>query len=668
MEEVLAGAKSALRDLERLVDAQTLKLRTMRALSADPDVSCDESVAAASRLANALARPTARRHVHRARRDPFDDDDDDDVIDDDDLSSDDLSPSSSSAAYPVVRGARARDTRTGLMPSSRRVGDARAVAKRRDVWPDHLRLVAATRLDADPTAFAMMPQRGEDDLPRYFVAGDALGRVHVLRPDGDLAVMSDSTTGSAVTAVTCALTRKNETTIVSGHADGSVAFHRAFETDATSVDRDAMVVDDLHALIATVHVIRTVADARAADATGVPSPKRAAGSTATPRGEDDVLATRGRAQPQGRRASARADVDTDMAPDADPAAARVVALESYRVQNRRYFAAADATGKVVLFVDQGERFHAVLDTLDGPVVAFKPSTRRINWLTANGAGGVDPSTFEVRWAPCAHLNGTTLASAKFDVVASSKFYAVSGDGEVLTGFANADAPRVTCAMRNRRTLRLPPGSTVATIKGYAFVATGYDVSVFNVTASGRKPPRDVTTAAASHLAAAFGGAMDVEEDARGPALVATNGRGRFVAVGLAGGIVATYESELPVFRPERVSAKLWSQPLFVAAMGLIAAWQFYRQRAAGSVGRVGGGPMPMDFDPKMLEKLARAGVDTKEVSAAMRLGDGGGGVARGRFGNAKTDAAMARPGYRDFDASKFRREMERSGKWRQTKF
>ena len=125
----------------------------------------------------------------------------------------------------------------------------------------------------------------------------------------------------------------------------------------------------------------------------------------------------------------------------------MVALASYRVQNRRYFAAADATGKVVLFVDSGERVYAVLDTLDGPVVAFKPSTRRINWLTANGAGGVDPSTFEVRWAACAHLNGTTLASAAFDVIASSKFYAVSGDGEVITGFANPDAGRASRARR-----------------------------------------------------------------------------------------------------------------------------------------------------------------------------------------------------------------------------
>ena len=295
MEEVLAGAKSALRDLERLVDAQTLKLRTMRALSADPDVSCDESVVAASRLAETLARSTApaRRHVHRARRDTLDDDDDEDHL---------SASSDHHSSFPDRLSSSSSPT--GLIPSSRRVGDARAVAKRRDVWPEHLRLFAATRLDADPTAVAMMPQRGEDDFPRYFVAGDAIGRVHVLRPDGDLAVLSDSATGSAVTSVTCALARKNETVIVSGHADGSVAFHRVFETDPFSADRDAVVVDDLHALIATVHVTRTVADARGGrDGRAVTETRRRVDGDA--RGEDDVLATRGVAQPQGAREGRR---------------------------------------------------------------------------------------------------------------------------------------------------------------------------------------------------------------------------------------------------------------------------------------------------------------------------------------------------------------------------
>lgn len=36
MEEVLTGAKSAMRELEKLIDAQTVKLKAMRALSTKP--------------------------------------------------------------------------------------------------------------------------------------------------------------------------------------------------------------------------------------------------------------------------------------------------------------------------------------------------------------------------------------------------------------------------------------------------------------------------------------------------------------------------------------------------------------------------------------------------------------------------------------------------------
>ena len=95
------------------------------------------------------------------------------------------------------------------------------MTKRRDVWPDHLRLIAAVRLDAEATALATMPQRGErDHLPRYHVVGDAAGVVRALRPDGDLAFESDPGFGTPVTAIATTYVRKNETLVVAGHACG----------------------------------------------------------------------------------------------------------------------------------------------------------------------------------------------------------------------------------------------------------------------------------------------------------------------------------------------------------------------------------------------------------------------------------------------------------------
>ena len=61
MEHALAQAKSSLRALETLVETQSARLETMRALVATPGVTCDGSVAAAERLADAMLATRAER-------------------------------------------------------------------------------------------------------------------------------------------------------------------------------------------------------------------------------------------------------------------------------------------------------------------------------------------------------------------------------------------------------------------------------------------------------------------------------------------------------------------------------------------------------------------------------------------------------------------------------
>ena len=587
MASILSASRTAARDLERLVDAQSARLETMRALAAKPGVSCDEAVAAAERLAAALATPPGRR----ARDDACE------YAEDDDAYAAEYSSSSSSAVTLATLRRRSASASSGaIVPASPRVRAERAVTKRRDVWPDHLRLIAAVRLDAEATALATMPQRGErDHLPRYHVVGDAAGVVRALRPDGDLAFESDPGFGTPVTAIATTYVRKNETLVVAGHACGRVAFHQIFESDLEASGA-GVVIDDVHALAATVFAVRDLADARAEDAVGRSEPAKPA---TRQRGADrDAIV--GRVQPQGRKAVREKDGDESSEDDDESSEASdessegsvprgvgaIVAVETYRVDNKRFVAVADAGGKIAVYGDRGATLHAVYRSVDGdPVVAFKPSRRGPAWLTRRSGGSADLKTHAVRHARCAGLNDTVeVTSATFDVAAGSKFYATSASGELLTGFASLDAPRLACALRNRRTLALPPDSRMAAVKGYVFVATGYEAAVFNVTAAGRKPPADVTVAGYDRLAAAFGAdiisepsdepggdegaASDVEKGfssspsagsssvgfPRGVPAVGTSGtaRGRFVALGLPGGLVATYESELPTWSPSPV--------------------------------------------------------------------------------------------------------------------
>ena len=272
--------------------------------------------------------------------------------------------------------------------------------------------------------------------------------------------------------------------------------------------------------------------------------------------------------------------------------------------------------------------------------------------------------------PCVNLNGTRIERVKFDVAASGRFVGVGAAGELLTGFVNVDANRASCVVRSvtRRGLALAPDSSLAAIKGYAFAANPYEISVLNTTVVGKKPPREVTTAPLPHLAAGFGRAVPTDVLSDGPGLVASN-RGRLVVVAFPDGLLASYESDLPTWRPAPMNTKLWSQPVFVAAMGLIGLWQFYRSRGHAAMGSSWGGPSVGKggdgggLDPKLLEQLMGGKDGVGGVGGVGGFGGVGGGARKASASGGFGEGAMRRPGYADFDPAAFRAEMKKSGKW-----
>lgn len=724
MERVLVATREKLRALEESIDAQTVRLQAMRALSARPGVSCDESTDAAERLASALtlsaraARAGARAgDSHHRSSDPMDDPTDPD--DSTSAGADDFGGLvMSSAAHLYANGGR-------------------AVAKRRDRWHDHLRLIAAVKIDAPITALAVMPQRGEHELSRYFAVGDDAGSVHVFRPDGDLALVLTppaAVVGVPVTYIHCALVRRNETLIVAGHADGAIAARVVAES---GFDQSGRLGDDASNVVGDHPQTLSLAgdgfsfamrDATPAAASARPARARSArggpngrgGGNAAERermgwraqdadevegadggsdggadggaGDGDVARCDG--DGDGARCSVHAstgggDESTGWRRIQNPR--RVVAAEMFRIRDVRYVAVADASGKVAVFRvptggynGSGARgthpnqwrlhLHSVHRSVDG-VVSFRQSPHYVAWVGARGAGAADvAATLEVLHKPCHNLNGTHVQRLKFDVAASGRFVGVGGGGELLTGFVNVDANRAMCVVRSvtrpRGLSSLTPDVSLAAIKGYAFAANPYEVSVLNTTVVGKKPPREVTTAPLPHLSAMFGRQLATNELSNGPGLVASN-RGRLVVVAFPDGLLASYESDLPTWRPPPMNTKLWSQPAFVAAMGLIGLWQFYRSRGHAAMGSSWGGPSVGKggdgggLDPKLLEQLMGGKDGVGGVSKGIGVGGGGGGggggrkVASGDFG----EGAMRRPGYANFDPAAFRAEMKKSGKW-----
>lgn len=592
------------------------------------EATCDDAVRATERLTAALiAQRSASPPAVRSFRNSYDDASDPHRRR---LSAD--VPSSGDDAHGL------------LWSSARDLYAEKTVARRREEWTDRLPLLSAVQVEGEVTALGVLPQRGENDISRYFAAGDGHGRVYIFRPDGDLVVESESDTNSSVTALGAMLVRRNETMVVSGHANGDVVFHRIVES-VHREDDAAMASDDVHTLTAEVVARHSTALASPAAAAGMEARHAHArgGLNAAARPTD-----RTNGMNDEDRATAVPAGDGNLVPTSVKGVdgALVTAVEMYRIRGKRFIAVADSAGTVAVYKESGSALHAVFRAA-APVVAFKQSTHSIAWITEDGVGVADPETLELRTVACMHINGTSMTHARFDHGVSSKFYAVSLEGDVLVGFVNVDTAKLGCVIRGRRAAGLAPESTLATIKGYAFVASGYDVGVMNTTGAGRAPPKEVIATPLRRLAASFG--HHIGEDERGPPVVVTN-RGRLVVVAFPQGLVAAYESDLPVLRPKPMDTNLWNQPVFVVMIALIAVWQFYRQKGAHvRYGSGAGG----DFDPAAFAEMMK-----KEG------GRGAGGSEEfvkgmGKYG----ERAMQRKGYQDFDPAKFREEMKRTGRW-----
>ena len=438
MDHALAQAKSSLRALETLVETQSARLETMRALVATPGVTCDGSVAATSRLADAMlaAQSSSARAERHDRSSAFVD----------------------RRLATHARGDDAEDessdtiiaTRSGV--ASYVTADARferpAVARRLDAWSDHLLLTGAVRLErgAEATATATLPQRDPErgDVPRYFAVGDSRGKTRVLRADGDVAATlpddsDDDATDSlspdasfaasldaasretrretrdarrAVSALAASYQRKNETVVIAGDESGRVVFYQVFESAADEEDTERTLAGTVFASYPSLRAIspkhargiavpaktanwekerERLAKASRRDRAASISENRLA-TEPFDRLETSALieATVGVKHPQGARYVERDDSDIRRNSDA---ARAVVAVAAYRLNDgKRYFAVADASGALVVFTDRGATVHSVYrlpssdDFYRDHVVAFKPSRRAISWVTRSGVG------------------------------------------------------------------------------------------------------------------------------------------------------------------------------------------------------------------------------------------------------------------------------------------
>lgn len=466
-------------------------------------------------------------------------------------------------------------------------GGGMTVARYKPAWAEHFQFVSAVKVDVDVSCLHVLPHEGDDGMSRYVAVGDAAGRIYIFFTHGDLLVDYATLSPAPVTAMLSFTMRKNETWLVTGHADGAVLVHRLWEI----VHRGSPSTDEAHQLVLEyVH--------------SLVAPPAESGSY-------DLAPL------------------FDHGPVEEQTPSKLIThLEIYRVGKMRYVLVADCNGKMQVFRENGTLF-GVADSLSRPLAFLRtPNTQRLLFLTKTGGGSLDLRTMTVRSCPCDGLNRSTVVAYAFDAAGRSRAYGFTEEGDLVYVILSGDTLHFECHARPaKRKLEVEGPVSLHGIKGYLVVATARHVFVYNTTLQvgfsyanirGGAGPRPLFSAPLDDISLSFLPTPIVP--GKWP-MMACN-RDKLIVVGFGGGYVGIYRSTLPVHKLPDFNAKLWSSPIFISVILLLVAWQLLSRKRD---------PVPTDSNNPVMQLAPSTVAGSGFGYRDNREGSGLGKAARSRY-------------------------------------
>ena len=508
---------------------------------------------------------------------------------------------SSSSSFP---------TRVDFAEEVRRVAEAHVrsltspTTSEINTFSDAFEHVSVARDAFGVSAMHFLPFKStKTKTPRYYATGNALGRVAVYDVAfGEAACEIATASHARVTSLTAYMVSTNTSVIVSGHEDGTVAF--------TTVEIAVRANDGL-------------------DAMDFPTKISAACSAVTSitAREADVK-HKNKLRDIGRASSSNA-VDTALSNGA------IEALGMYRIMGKRYVAAADAHGRVIVFMPAFSDFtniHGVFYT-GSRVLAFRPYSKAIVALTERGVVHADIVAFTTKSYSCENLMYIDVAHATFDPRMNSKLIGVDIEGRLFTGYVSMDGPNTGCVVHR-------PGdanehrvnsSAMATIKGYVLIAMNGGVEVFNTTLT--RTPKAVMRAGVGEQLVRSG--IEQTSDGDYAPILTTDGERHVIIAHPKDGAIVVYKNVMFTLPPPRlIGDSVWFQPLalmFAIGVGILS----YKKSRA---------PKTME------ERQARSTEDAlRKLGYGINKHD-----SRGMFG----EHASSRPAYQEWTVEKLRKEIE----------
>lgn len=433
-------------------------------------------------------------------------------------------------------------------------GGGMTVARYKPAWAEHFQFVSAVKVDVDVSCLHVLPHEGDDGMSRYVAVGDAAGRIYLFFIHGDLLVDYATLSQAPVTAMLSFTLRKNETWLVTGHADGSVLVHRIWEI----IHRASSSTDEAHQLVLEyVHSLVSPSSSDPGHYDLKPMFDALGAETPSPAAEEETSGSKSKL---------------------------ITHLEMYRVGKMRYVLVADASGKMQVFRENGTLF-GTADSLSRPLAFLRtPNTQRLLFLTKTGGGSLDLRTMTVRSCPCDGLNGSTVVAYAFDAAGRSRAYGFTKEGDLVYVILSGDTLHFECHARTtKRKLDVEGPVSLHGIKGYLVAATPSNVFVYNTTLQvgfsyanirGGAGPRPLFSAALDDISLSF---LPTPILPGNWPMMACN-RDKLIVVGFGGGYVGIYRSTLPVHKLPDFNAKLWSSPIFISVILLLVAWQLLSRK------------------------------------------------------------------------------------------
>ncbi|KAA8528630.1 hypothetical protein F0562_035985 [Nyssa sinensis] len=394
-------------------------------------------------------------------------------------------------------------------------GKAVSVTKYSPFWSERFQFVSAVKLDSDANCINVLPFRDYEGLSKYVAVGDDRGRVYVFLRNGDVSVEFYTMSDSPITAMLSYLSvYKNESVMVTGHKNGLILVHRVWEV-SHGEEWSSLSVENV-----------------------------------------------------GKFAS----------PEIGEGGSPITILEVHHVGRMRYILSADLSGKMRVFRENGTVYGLAVPT-SRPLVFLK---QRLLFLTESGAGSLDLRTMKVRESECEGLNHSVARNYVFDATERSKAYGFTSDGDLIHVLLLGDIMNFKCRVRSKRKFDMDEPLAFQAIKGFLLIVNQQKVFVYNVSSQHYARvggPRLLFSAGLDDIRSSFLNyqSMDIDDQRSGMIPLLASDREKLVILGLGGGYVGMYRSNLPVFKGE-FNTMLWTSPVFFFIVFLFGAWQFFAKK------------------------------------------------------------------------------------------